>query len=161
MDTAWETELATLLSELSSVQDDLLDLLTKKRQFLVKTDIAGMQSLAGREQELIERLQACQQNRSRLLERAGQQGLPRGSIRALAAALPAPGRKELARQVQDASTRARLLQHQSLTNWVLVQRTLLHLSQLLEIIATGGRMRTTYGKGEHAHASGALVDRAA
>jgi len=161
MDTAWETELAALLSELSSVQDDLLDLLTKKRQFLVKTDVAGMQSLAGREQELIERLQACQQNRSRLLERAGQQGLPHGSIRALAAALPTPGRKELARQVQDASTRARLLQHQSLTNWVLVQRTLLHLSQLLEIIATGGRMRTTYGKGESAHASGALVDRAA
>ncbi len=82
MDTAWETELATLLGELSSVQDDLLDLLTKKRQYLVKTDIAGMQSLAGREQELIDRLQACQQNRGRLLERAGQQGLPRGSIRA-------------------------------------------------------------------------------
>ena len=82
-------------------------------------------------------------------------------VRALAAALPTPGRKELTRQVQDAATRARLLQHQSLTNWVLVQRTLLHLSHLLEIIATGGRMRTTYGKGEHAHASGALVDRAA
>ncbi|MCU0373434.1 MAG: hypothetical protein MUE56_09370, partial [Ignavibacteria bacterium] len=29
----------------------------------------------------------------------------------------------------------RLLQHQSLTNWVLAQRSMLHLSQLLEIIA--------------------------
>ena len=147
MDTAWETELATLLSELSSVQDDLLDLLTRKRQFLVKTDVAGMESLAGREQELVERLQACQQSRSRLLERAGQQGLPHGSIRALAAAMPAPGRKEPARaKCKMLHARARLLQHQSLTNWVLVQRTLLHLSQLLEIIATGGRMRTTYWK---------------
>jgi hypothetical protein len=95
MDTAWETELATLLSELSSVQDELLDVLTKKRQFLVNTDVAGMQSLGAREQALVERLQACQQHRSRLLERAGQQGLPRGSIRALAAALPTASRKEL------------------------------------------------------------------
>jgi hypothetical protein len=53
------------------------------------------------------------------------------------------------------------LQHQSLTNWVLVQRTLLHLSQLIEIIATGGRLKPTYGKGSDHQAGGALVDRAA
>jgi hypothetical protein len=62
--------------------------------------------------------------------------------------------------VDEARRRARLLQHQSLTNWVLVQRTLLHLSHVVEIIATGGRMQPTYGKGAPVSAGGILVDQA-
>jgi len=54
-----------------------------------------------------------------------------------------------------------LLQHHSLVNWVVIQRTLLHLSQMLEIIATGGRLQPTYGKGESSTASGTLMDWAA
>jgi hypothetical protein len=42
----------------------------------------------------------------------------------------------------------RVLQHHSLANWVLAQRRLLHVAQSLEIIATGGRMRPTYGDTE-------------
>ena len=60
----------------------------------------------------------------------------------------------------EAAGKSRLLQHQSLTNWVVVQRTLLHLSQLLEIIATGGRLRPTYGKESPAASGGALLDHA-
>jgi hypothetical protein len=55
----------------------------------------------------------------------------------------------------------RLLQHQSLTNWVVAQRTVLHLSQMIEIIATGGKLKPTYGKSDAALARGALVDREA
>jgi hypothetical protein len=63
--------------------------------------------------------------------------------------------------MREAADRSRLLQHQSLTNWVLVQRTLLHLSQMIEIIATGGRPKPTYEKGPGSNSGGALVDRAA
>ena len=42
----------------------------------------------------------------------------------------------------------------------LVQRALIHLSQMLEIIATGGQMQPTYEKKDSVEASGALVDRA-
>ena len=49
--------------------------------------------------------------------------------------------------IREAANRSQFLQHQSLTNWVVVQRSLLHLSQLIEIIATGGRPKPTYGKG--------------
>jgi hypothetical protein len=44
---------------------------------------------------------------------------------------------------------------------VLVQRSLLHLSQLIEIIATGGRPQPTYGNGPERQNCGSLVDRAA
>ncbi len=43
---------------------------------------------------------------------------------------------------------------------VAAQRTVLHLSQLLEIIATGGRAQPTYGKGRSADCGGALLDQA-
>ena len=64
-------------------------------------------------------------------------------------------------QVNEAAAQMRLLQHQSLTNWVLAQRSILHLSQLLEIIATGGQLQPTYGRGDSPTPSGALVDKEA
>ena len=161
MHTSWESDLAQLLTELSATQDELLDVLARKRQFLVASDLAGMQSLEAREHALLARLEACSARRGALLEQAAEQGLPSASIRSLAAVASAPDRQALARHVDEVNRRTRLVQHQSLTNWVLAQRTLIHLAQLLEIIATGGRPRPTYGKDESGHAHGSLVDQAA
>ena len=183
---AWEAELANLLSELSVVQDDLLDVLSEKRRLMVANDGEAMLALEAREQNVATRLQQCAQRRETLLRRADQQGLPCNNIRELAAAIPADAisangegadgegneeqaieakRAALGKQAKAAALRARLLQHESLTNWVLAQRTLLHLSQILEIVATGGVEKPTYAKGQTpvatAAATGALVDRAA
>ncbi len=159
MQIQWETELAGLLNDLCATQDDLLGVLTEKRALLVAADTAGMQSMQAREQELLARLQSCHERRGALLAQAAGAGLPSDSIRSLASSLPA--RRAVGDRVQAAASRARLLQHHSLTNWVLAQRTLLHLSQLLEIIATGGRLRPTYGKAQPVDSSGSLVDQAA
>jgi hypothetical protein len=161
METSWESELATLLNDLLAVQDELLGTLTKKRQLLVDTDTDGLAAVGRQEEKLIGSLQECLKRREELLARAHQEGLPSASIRALSRALPGAQRGELDDRVRQAGSRARLLKHHSLTNWVLVQRTLIHLSQMLEIIATGGQLQPTYGEGEPAGASGALVDRAA
>jgi hypothetical protein len=67
-------------------------------------------------------------------------------------------RGKLGARVKESSARMQLLQHHSLANWVLAQRCLLHASQLLEIIATGGRLQPTYGDKESVHARGALVN---
>lgn len=162
MDTQlWETEISDLLNELSATQSELLGLLEEKRRLLVASDAAGLQGLTAREEAVVARLQACHDLRAGLLAKAAEQQLPGDSIRALAKAMPAAARKQLLAQVDDAGQRFRLLGHHSLANWVLIQRSLLHLSQLIEIIATGGRRRPTYGKAEACHASGSLVDQAA
>jgi hypothetical protein len=162
-----ETEIAGLLGDLSAVQRDLLDVLTRKRTMLAAGDGASLIAMASGEQELMTRLQACHDRRQRLLTQAAADGLPADSIRSLAGALAPASRDRFRPEVEDAQHRSRLLQHECLTNWVLVQRTLLHLSQLVEIIATGGRMKPTYengsDRGAHRHdanAGGALVDRA-
>ena len=159
--TVWESELAGFMSDLSSVQNETLEVLTQKRQCLAKIDTKGLADLAEREQELMNRLQQCLRRRTELLEKAEREGLPAASIGDLANALPSGRAGELGKQVKDANGRTRLLRHQSLTNWVLVQRTLLHLSQMLEIIATGGKKRPTYSKDTSSDSGGTLVDRVA
>jgi len=161
METSWESDLATLLTDLLAVQDELLGTLTRKRQFLVDADTDGLTAIGRQEERLIGSLQECLRRREELLARAAQEGLPSASIRALSRGLPRAGRGELGERVELAASRARLLKHHSFTNWVLAQRTLIHLSQMLEIIATGGRLQPTYGERESAGVSGALVDRAA
>ena len=161
METSWESDLATLLTDLLAVQDELLGTLTRKRQFLVDADTDGLTAIGRQEERLIGSLQECLRRREELLARAAQEGLPSASIRALSRALPRAGRGELHERVELAASRARLLKHHSFTNWVLTQRTLIHLSQMLEIIATGGRLQPTYGEGELVGARGALVDGAA
>lgn len=158
---AWESEVAAFLDELSSTQAEMLKVLGEKRECLVRFDEPRLAAVGAREEILVERLQACLSRRAELLARAGDEGRPNGNIRQLAGSLNSPQQASLTRHVTQASSQARILQHQGLTNWVLVQRTLIHLSQMLEIIATGGRAQPTYGKGDVASSSGALVDQAA
>jgi membrane carboxypeptidase/penicillin-binding protein PbpC len=161
MQGPWESEIAALLTDLLGVQGELLAMLAKKRECLRTADAQGLAALAPEEQRLADALQAAVRRREALLRRAADEGLPNASIQALAGALPADERGRLRPELQHASGQAALLRHQSFVNWVIVQRTLLHLSQVLEIIATGGQLQPTYGRGGPVEATGALVDRAA
>lgn len=156
----WSDQIASLLQDLSAVQSELLALLAKKRDLVVKRDSAALNQLHLDEERLVARLQSCCQQRQQLLDEADKDGLPSKSLTKLASSLPGKSRAALRPGLRDAQRQSRLLQHQSLANWVLVQRSLLHLSQMMEIIATGGRMRPTYGKDPSALSGGALVDQA-
>jgi flagellar biosynthesis/type III secretory pathway chaperone len=159
--TPWESELASFLTDLSKVQGETLQVLTRKRQCLVGIDTEGLTALAAQEQQVIDHLDTCLQRRAQLLQKAEQEGLPSDSIESLTDAIPPGKKRKLGDQVKLVSGQTRLLRHHSLTNWVVVQRTLLHLSQMIEIIATGGKKRPTYSKEVPRDTGGALVDRVA
>lgn len=160
MELSLDSAVTQLLGELSAAQDELLDVLARKGQCLARADLEGLAALGEREQALLARLEAIHRDRAAILERARLEGLPAENLRCLAAALPAAAQPGLVDEIRRASGRSRLLQHHSLTNWVLAQRALIHLSQMLEIIATGGQQRPTYGKGASSAATGALMDQA-
>ncbi len=157
----WEDTLANVLNDLAAMQDDLLRVLKEKRDAMIAHDAEGMARLQPQEEELCRRMDEFQARRKELIEAAAQQGLEVDSLGELAEVLEVgkPGR--LRRQVKSATERMSLVQHSTLTNWVVAQRSLLHLSQLLEIIATGGRTQPTYGKDRYLPTRGALVDREA
>jgi hypothetical protein len=161
MNDTYESEIGALLAELSDVQSALLGVLGEKRQLLVAGDAEALTEISSREQELALRLQACHECRQQLLARADAEGLPADSIQSLSDKLPENSRKNVQASIREAASRSQLLRHESLTNWVVVQRSLLHLSQMIEIIATGGRPKPTYDKGPGSNSGGALVDRAA
>jgi len=161
MDTRWDEEVAGLLTNLSTIQEGLLEVLSRKRELLLASDKEGLAAIAKREQQIISELEACGDRRKSLLQRAEQDGLPSDSLRSLTAAMPPKRGNPLSSKIRETAAQTRLLQHQSLVNWVLVQRTLVHLSQLIEIIATGGRSKPTYGKGGESDPSGSLIDQAA
>lgn len=156
----WEGPLTQLLADLSETQTELLDVLGRKRDLLAGDDRAGLAAIQPEEQRLADRLAECQQRRQSMLSAAGERGLPQRDLKSLADAMPDAARKSLRPKIRDARSRARLLQHQSLTNWVLVQRTLLHLSQMIEIVATGGEKPPTYEKSGPSAAGGVLMDQA-
>lgn len=156
----WEAPLTELLADLSQTQSELLEVLGRKRDLLVAGDREGLAAIGADEERLAGRLADCQQRRQQMLDSASEQGLPHGDLRSLAEAMPDAARRSLRPQIREARSRARLLQHQSLTNWVLVQRTLLHLSQMIEIVATGGQKAPTYEKSGPSASGGVLMDRA-
>ena len=158
--TDWESALAGLLERLSAAQRELLSLLATKRDLIVARDHQSLNALTAREAELGAELRACHEQRQELLVRADAEGLPGNSLADLSAALPAPATAALSDSVAKARQRSQLIRHECLAQWVAVQRTVLHLSQMLEIIATGGRSQPTYGNGRGAQRSGALIDQA-
>jgi len=160
MNINWESDLAELLERLATTQQQLLDLLSQKHDLLMQRDHRGLAALAPQEESLCAELQACHDHRLQLLERAAEQGLPADSIRSLAQALPSEEAQSLQQPLDKSNQQSQLSRHQSIAQWVVVQRTVLHLSHMLEIIATGGQLQPTYGKGGSAENSGSLIDRA-
>jgi len=154
-----EAELSKLLEELSLVQHEMLEVLGAKCERIADGDLEGVTSLQEREESLGQRLQVCHDQRGALLAMAAVEGHSGDTLGSLASTLASDHGSDLTVQVKEASSRMRLLQHRSLTNWVLTQRSMLHLSQLLEIVATGGRLKPTYGRDESSISSGALVDK--
>lgn len=157
-----EAAIAELLNDLSAVQDDLIALLLEKHRYLAAGDMPGIESLKPRQEVLAQRLQQSHARRAELLAQASEHGYPADSVGALAAGIiPAPRQSEIKKRMQESAMKMRILQHHSLSAWVLAQKSILHLSQLLEIIATGGRTQPTYGNRTTPHESGALLDQAA
>ena len=152
-----EVELRDLLVELADVQQGLLDLLSEKRTHAAAGRWEALTQTQTRHDELLGELERLHERRLGLLARAAEAGHPSDSLTTLAdrIELEEPQVKSELRRV---AARMRLLQHESLTAWVVTQRSLLHLTHLLEILATGGRLRPTYGRETLPVSQGTYVD---
>ena len=158
----WPLEINSFLSELESAQENAMAVLKRKQEMLASADVEGMKAIAEEEKTAVDRLDACLKRRESLLRTAALTGMPSDSIEQLCRSLP----KEtgLNERIRRSIQRTRSIQFQSLTNWVLAQRSVLHLNQLLEMIEFKGALAPTYGrdkKKESGNGGGNLVDRVA
>lgn len=149
---SWEERIADFLAEVSQLQQDCLTLLRRKQTAIAKLDLAELGAIQTETSEVVRRLEACAHRRTQLLAEAQQVGISAESLRQLLEELPTDQmsperRRALQLQIEERAWQWRLLNHQALANWLLLQRSLLHLSQVLEIIATGGQPVPTYSMG--------------
>lgn len=152
-----ETEIARLLDQVTQIQSNLLEILRAKRVAMMKGDIQEQRRLLSEEANIYESLSRVNQERSVILEHAHSAGLEGSTLKDVSRRLPEPRGTELSKRIGEAGKVAQTLRLEQLTNWVADQQCLLHVSHLLEIIATGGRLRPTYGKSEYG-VRGSLLD---
>ncbi len=83
-----EQEVTGLLSELKSVQEELLAVLAEKHKYLAVADVESMAPLQARELVLMDRLTQCQLRREQILKVAEAAGSPADSISQLSEQAP-------------------------------------------------------------------------
>lgn len=141
-EAAWpelEAALANLLNELSLVQDEMLEVLAAKGNLFASGELSGIAVIREREASLEKRLQACHDQRRRLLAITAEQRWPADTLESVTLRLMPGPHDHLEAHLNEPGARRQLLQHGGLTRWVSAQCSMLHLSQLLEVLATGGR----------------------
>lgn len=147
---AWSHAAQELVTDLLAVQNELLSALRDHRQ------------PPAVEPALVERLQQCHRRRAELLDEARRAGWPSQTLRGAAVALTdADARRALDSLLTEAEAAGRRTRLAGFTQWMLAQRSLAHVGQLLEILATGTPQPPTYGNGAVPTHRGGLLDEAA
>lgn len=144
--TIWETEIATFLQRLETVQNDLLALLQRKQKLIADADAEAIKVILPEEEKFLRVLEELMRARASILSRAAESDLPSDSLESLARALPK--RSPVRHEIQKSIYRTRLIQFQTLTNWVLTQKSLLCVNQMLDLIAGQGKMPPVYNNGK-------------
>jgi hypothetical protein len=160
---AMEHEITAFLSQLAITQEKILDVLKKKQTLLVKPDKDSLAAITAEEERTLILLQESLDHREKILESAKEQGHNVDSIQMLCEQIfPKPN--EWRMLVNAANNRLRQIRYLALANWTVSQKSLIHLTQILELIETRGHGKTTYkpqnGKENHS-SGGGFVDRVA
>ncbi|MCI0359511.1 MAG: hypothetical protein L0211_13625 [Planctomycetaceae bacterium] len=133
----WETEVAALLDELTSVEQELLALLARKHEQLAIRDWHARADIRAGERRLAARLAHCQVWRADLLaakvkEVPGESTInrPGGSARR-----ESGGTSGRSRSRNKRFSAMQILRSDNIPEWVQAQRALLQVAQLVEAVA--------------------------
>ena len=148
---SWDGKLATYLQDLVDAQGELLAFLRRRRETLVSGEPEATTALNAEETQLAERLGELHQRRAALMTEAGDPASLEDAARRRGSDAAPGGLWE------DARRNVGLLRHECVVNWLLTQRTLLHVSQLLQRVFRGDATYSAAGKPSQAQ-GGTLLD---
>lgn len=152
-------ELGRFLTDLEQAQGELRDVFAAKSMALRQFQGDVLVRISEGELELGKRLQVILGRRNRLLEAAAKQGIAAPSLATLAGAIGTEARDPLLKRIHAAEQQSALLRHQSWIHWIISHRCYNHYSELLELIAHGGKKAPTYSpRQQTAGAGGAVLD---
>lgn len=162
MTSADLTAVADYLDEYLDVQQSLLDVMSAKLDVLAKRSLEEARALDAREAELVERLKHCVERRQGLLADPGLNETRQPTLKRLVESIGKPNEEAadggLSRRFDAAERNNRELRMRSVSAWVLAQRSVVHWSQMLEIVAAQGQNVPTYKRDRKLRSRGALID---
>ena len=160
----WEKDLTRFVQELDTTQKEVLNVLERNRQLLSNIDAKGVEKFTLEEQQVAEKLQNCLEKREKLLQYAKAEQLPSENIESLAKHVISDKTSEFYKLFEQVKHQTRHIHLYGVTNWIVTQKSINHVSQMLEIIATGGRGKPTYTRTHNRNVGvtgGSIVDRKA
>jgi hypothetical protein len=153
-------EIEELLGEIDETQNALGATYRDKRAAIREANAPEIDRLTRFEQEQISELQVHLRRREQILQRARQAGLPADSLKSLVGTLPEPFRESLLAHLDETRRTTDANRRESWILWIVCKQSLRFFSNVIELIANGGRRTPIYSARPEAELStgGALLD---
>jgi len=156
-----KTDLLDFLNQLIETQDQMLAVLHEQQKVLVRPEKEAMAMVTAKEKGALDQMQQVLDRREELLTTARLQNISGDTIEQLCGQF-FPRNIEVHKMLDEAKHRTHQIRLLAYTNWTLSRKSMIHVSQILELLETQGRGQTTYHQRRNTGTSGGgFVDRVA
>ena len=156
-----KTDLIDFLNRLIETQKQMLAVLHRQQAVLVRPEKEAMALVTADEEVVREKMQQVFSRREELLTAARLQNISGDSIEQLCEHF-FPRNIEVQKKLDEARHRRDQIRLLAYTNWTMSRKSMIHVSQILELLETRGQGKTTYHpRKDDGTPSGGFVDRVA
>jgi len=155
-----KTDLLDFLDQLIETQNQMLAVLHRKQALLVRPEKEAIASISVEEEEAVEKMQQVLSRREELLTAARLQNVNGDSIEQLCEHF-FPRNIEVNKILDEVKHKTHQIRLLAYTNWTMSRQSMIHVSQILELLETRGQGKTTYHPRPPCASGGGLVDRVA
>ena len=138
-----KTEILHYLHQLLEAQTQMLAVLHKQQTLLVRPTKETAAMITAEEEKALEKMQNILTRREELLTSARLQNIRSDSFEQLCEHF-LPRNIEVQQLLTEAKHRTQQIQLLAYTNWTMSRKSLIHISQILELLETRGQGKTTY-----------------
>ena len=155
-----KTDILDFLAQLAEAQDQMLAVLHKKQAILVRPEKETISLISAEEGAAVEKMQRVLNRREELLTSARLQNIGGDSIEQLCEHF-FPRNLEVYKMLDAVKQRTHQIRLLAYTNWTMSRKSMIHVSQILELLQTQGQGKTTYQPRPTDRSGGGFVNRVA
>ena len=156
-----KAEILEFLNQLIESQNQMLAVLQRKQAILVRPEKEAMAAISSEEEKTLVTMQNTLERREEILTAARLQNVPGETIEQLCEHF-FPRNIEVQKLLNEIKHRTQNIGLLAYTNWTMSRKSLIHLSQILELLETRGEGKATYHpQSRTGSARGVSVDRSA
>jgi hypothetical protein len=137
-------DIEDLLVAIEETQAALAGVYRDKRAAIRHANGPGLDQLTTIEETLVADLQVHLRRREQILQQARQMGLPADSLSSVVRTLDEPLRERLIAQIEETRRVADANRRESWILWIVCKQSLRFFSDVIELIANGGRRAPIY-----------------